>query len=1156
LFPALYFNEPEMSLCSARRPAQTARCRRAILYQKYRFERELNMKAGIRVVGRGLFLLFSILAVSSFTPALHAQLQFSKNYFLTGGDYVVGGWQKQTSNGVTTTGIINVPDDKQPFQPGVATQVPAGANIVAAFLYWETVESSKSSFAGQVGVFNGFPITGTILGNPNAPSSWSSGGCAGNNAGSKTMRAYRADVRQYLNLTSTVMPNGTAVPAGNGSYTVTLADSGGSPTPITLGATLVIIYSVPSVSLSTPLNGIVIYDGAFNPNNSGSTLSQQISWFYQASKSTPPIAKLTHIVGNGQQNKLEAVSLSGVNLPSLYPTPLSPTWPPFPGLYNNSWDNPTWLVNQYGSAVNANDNFETAIVTPNQSNAGCVSWGAIVFSTTVEDNDKDGLVDAWEDGQGYTDPVSGWVPLTGADKTVKDIFVEVDYLTALGPNNTGHSHLPKQEALDKVGQAFANAPVDCDANGCKGVHIHFDVGNVYQKPMAGGPSVACATGMCDPYIVPYNPGFAPGGNEIPESVTLCNDGAQLCAYPGIPTIGWKAGLLFVRNNATVPGSNPAIPLGNFQSGRRNSYHYLLSGHAMGIPRSFWSAYGNSTPAAPVSKLVSIDLPMGSNTATVTLKSPPNLLKPGDPVLSTDPAFGDPSLDRVTISGALIQTALNGTYKFASSSSTGPDANNLYTTTFTITTSGVATGTYNFANEPHLGIAFGGPTATSGHSDVPGGDSAVTFGLWPGDNPTDPITGVLLCNVDPSQGPPYCNDQVGTVQSQAGTIMHELGHTADLTHGGLYFDSSSPTPYIPVNLGQNCKPNFLSIMNYSFQVRGFPGNVDPTFPDTFKIDYSGQLLANLNEDALNESAGIGATARYFTRWYSYPNASTGDPATRHCGGSPLKLGEIALAKVDNSSFPVPPNPAGPIDWNNSASIDPGIINPLDINFNGATDTSNNHMNPSPLVGFLDWNRQTVNGTIFGLGMDLRQIGVRRAAAGESGGIDGIAGGIDGIAGGIDGIAGGIDGIAGGIDGIAGGIDGIAGGIDGIAGGIDGIAGGVDVDFPTANSTVDAPTNLTATWIKAPLKLIRLNWNAPIFGQVRFYYVYRLLGGPVPNPLATATLVTPNGIPGTPPKTTFDDTTVAVNTTYTYYVVAQILQDNRKSGVSNSATQTTK
>src|SRR5260370_21453425 len=305
------------------------------------------------------------------------------------------------------------------------------------------------------GFFNGYAITGSFLPSltPNAPTSWSSGGCSGASQGSKTIQGYRADVRPFLPLDA----NGKI--HGNGSYQVSLADTGtnGAKVPFTLGASLVIIYRVQSPLV--PLNSIVLYDGTFAPSNGSQNMSQQIVGFYQAAISTPIVAKITHIVGNGQPNKNEQVLFNG--------TPLNPAnTAAFPGTYNGSWANPTFNVS---SLVPPGDvNPVNTIVMPAATNTSCVNWGAVIFSSLVQDSDGDGLLDVWEDGQGYIDAISGqFVALPGANKLVKDIFVEVDYLSNLdGLAGTYlHSHLPKQAALDMVGNAFAP----------QGVHVHFDV---------------------------------------------------------------------------------------------------------------------------------------------------------------------------------------------------------------------------------------------------------------------------------------------------------------------------------------------------------------------------------------------------------------------------------------------------------------------------------------------------------------------------------------------------------------------------------------------------------------------------------------------------------------------------------------------------------
>src|ERR1700741_1817500 len=227
-------------------------------------------------------------------------LNFENNYFVTG-DYVV--------SGVGLRGLgVNGFAAKQITMPDAnsvpSTGVPSGADVVAAFLYWEPVESSQTAFVGQNGFFRpviaggpatGYPITGVVLGNPNAPVSWSSGGCSGSSQGSKTMRTYAADVSRFLPQDS----QGNIL--ANDTYEVSLADSGsnGGGAPLTLGASLIIIYR--AITPSLPLTSVVIYDGAFAPANGSSTMSQTMQGFYQAA--TGPISKLTHIVGNGQSNK-------------------------------------------------------------------------------------------------------------------------------------------------------------------------------------------------------------------------------------------------------------------------------------------------------------------------------------------------------------------------------------------------------------------------------------------------------------------------------------------------------------------------------------------------------------------------------------------------------------------------------------------------------------------------------------------------------------------------------------------------------------------------------------------------------------------------------------------------------------------------------------
>src|SRR6266481_315147 len=304
----------------------------------------------------GFVLVFGLAqtAAAQDAGAADPPLMFENNFFVTG-DYVAAGAQNITTHFASINGnsyakgTITVPDPNPGIQPGGTSTctingvthtncVPAGAQIVAATLYWQTAEkigvAPGQPGSGQNGFFRplfaggpqtGYAITGTNVSNQSTVS-FSNGGCNGTSTG-KVVKTYRADVRGAFPQDS----NGNIL--ANGTYEV-LLPSTSSTTPITLGATLVIIYRV--LSPNVPLNAIVIYDGDYAPGNTLLTMTQTIQGFYQAAQN--PVSRLTHIVGQGKSKKMESVYLNNLNvpLPSLYPGQ-----PPFPGFYG-AWDNPTW----------------------------------------------------------------------------------------------------------------------------------------------------------------------------------------------------------------------------------------------------------------------------------------------------------------------------------------------------------------------------------------------------------------------------------------------------------------------------------------------------------------------------------------------------------------------------------------------------------------------------------------------------------------------------------------------------------------------------------------------------------------------------------------------------------------------------------------------
>ena len=180
---------------------------------------------------------------------------------------------------------------------------------------------------------------------------------------------------------------------------------------------------------------------------------------------------------------------------------------------------------------------------------------------------------------------------------------------------------------------------------------------------------------------------------------------------------------------------------------------------------------------------------------------------------------------------------------------------------------------------------------TGYSDILGNDSIVSFGAY----------------VD-------SGTQIG-IEVWAGTMMHELGHNFGLVHGSLAD---------PGDAAQACmikKPNYISVMNYSYQVAGITPNGTPGRPlkgiscktdvdcgppkitegkcaaanscfctddggsgnnFCYRPDYAEDNLLNLNEATLNENVGVGGPPDlddivwYWHAGSALPGLSNGSP----------------------------------------------------------------------------------------------------------------------------------------------------------------------------------------------------------------------------------------------------------------------------------------
>jgi VCBS repeat-containing protein len=535
---------------------------------------------------------------------------------------------------------VNMPDPVTGLATGTISiaGVPTDADIVGAYLYWETIftptclQSNPDGTCAQwfnpadSAQFNGNPISPTARKatsltlssiTPNPATCWSS---AGNSAAVVTM--FRADVLPLLPKRFDANNQWTGKYYANGSHTVSLLETAGNHSVNSAGATLVLVYRDPA----QPLRKIVIFDGLYVlPDASGVALSQSLRGYYESA--TSKSAKLTYLVGSGGNNQTDSVWFGTKQVSASNPFPLtSPA-------SDRSWANPTYDVSQLMPGTDHHDGFgETANTTIQVANANpksCRTSAAVIFSTAVADVDGDGIPDGLEDAPGgLNDPPTAANPLgdplpnlnaMGANSGHKDLFIEFNAMqaapgTAYGSviDPAGHNHMPTPDVLKMLGDAYAS----------HGITPHFDVGDptAYHNL---GPGYACSTpvpGGCadDQYLVPTS--FARGGEQINEAACAAGDSTGvLCQFPGYPgTVGWKIGLQVYRDEP-VGDSGEELTKAQidatwangtrrrrFDLNRRDYFHYALLAHARGQSKSpFPCLDANNSPTSYTNGVCSV-----------------------------------------------------------------------------------------------------------------------------------------------------------------------------------------------------------------------------------------------------------------------------------------------------------------------------------------------------------------------------------------------------------------------------------------------------------------------------------------------------------------------------------------------------------------------
>jgi hypothetical protein len=406
-------------------------------------------------------------------------------------------------------------------------------------------------------------------------------------------------------------------------------------------------------------------------------------------------------------------------------------------------------------------------------------------------------------------------------------------------------------------------------------------------------------------------------------------------------------------------------------------------------------------------------------------------------------------------------------------------------------------------DPFTDMATTTPKSYSGIAHRPGGGFMVTFGLWRSDIPA--------------------NDQVGSPQSQAGTLMHELGHNLDLAHAGL---STKP----------NCMPNYPSVMNYLYQTRGL---TDPAGLE--HVDYSPGLVSGLSEIA----PGALTALSYRVRFYGPVGPSTPPAAAAllHCDGTPI-TGGAPEVRLESPTVGTP-------DLSNGSGVPP----PYDLNFDGIVGEN--------FADQPDWS--SLNLQQVGSGYNFGGLSVG-AFATDGGGYasDGSLSATDAGALATDGGVFATDGGAFATDGGAFATDGGVFATDGGAFATDGGAFATDageLDQTTVIlSSVDPPTAPIAT---NTISSILLSWMPPDTGNIQSYNIYRCAGaGCTPSAPAFKNAAGMNATPSfTDTVNDFVDSGAACppastcyNTTYTYSVTSLAVANSNliESGYSVSAT----
>ena len=456
--------------------------------------------------------------------------------------------------------------------------------------------------------------------------------------------------------------------------------------------------------------------------------------------------------------------------------------------------------------VVANTGAPTADPTETSTTTIVADLGTGVLSQTCEDgedDDADGLCNAWEDDGGVpfdrdgdgstTGTADGRYPILNADRTAKNLLYEVDYM--------GDPHSLRPAAIGIVKNAFSAEGITLD------IVLDDSIPHVEEIVMwtdNGADSDSDGDADNDDFEAIKRQWY--GDSTLGEQASLDSTG----------TPAWSSATRIIIDGVTI--TTPGVS-------------YDSSGTLVTSP-SVTPTQGTITLIVDASTTTAATLSGGSvfvaagSTAGITFQPSTIIVNPTD----------DPLTHEVTMKlNYLADDA--GTYTLgrvkANVANSGTNSGT------PVVTDGIASTTLLDAKKHAYryilsGHGMGGP---SGWAELLGND----IGLFLGEG----FTG----NRNFGDGSTHVGTR-GNNLEQSASLLHEMGHNLNLKHGGPATLLGSTT--LETNADINCKPLYLSVMSYSRIYSYFFSSTSLHTTDFSHGDFVG---TDLDEDHLNENLSV-------------------------------------------------------------------------------------------------------------------------------------------------------------------------------------------------------------------------------------------------------------------------------------------------------------